>query len=268
MSLAGKVAIVTGGARGIGRAAALRLGRAGCNVVVADVNLAAAQEFGEQLDGKDVSEELERLGVRSIGVQGDITQTSSITELVRQSLDTFGRIDVLVNNAGGALTPVDRSKASQMPRSDIAANLELNLLSAIELSQAVLPSMQQQGSGAIVNISSIAALHATRRDGALAPYALAKSALIQFTRQLAQAVGRDGIRVNCVACGTIETARITALAKTRNIGTSAELAAIPLQRLGTPEDIASVVEFFASDTSAYVTGQCLSVCGGSILFPN
>lgn len=268
VGLAGKVAIVTGGARGIGRATALRLGRTGCDVVVADINLAAALEFPEGLNGKDVSEELERLGVRSIGVQGDITQSSSVAELVRQTLAVFGRIDVLVNNAGGALTPVKWSKASEMSRGDIAANLKLNLLSSVELSQAVLPTMQQQRSGAIVNISSIAALHASRRDGSLAPYALAKSALIQFTRQLAQAVGPDGIRVNCIACGTIQTARIAALAKSRNIGTDAELAAIPLQRLGTPEDIAGVVEFFVSDAAAYVTGQCLSVCGGSILFPN
>ena len=130
------------------------------------------------------------------------------------------------------------------------------------------PSMRARKAGSIVNISSRAGLDPSQRQGRLAPYGIAKTGLIQFTRFLAHDVGPDNIRVNCVAAGAIATARIVQSAKARGISTDADLEIIPLRRLGTADEVASVVQFFASDMSAYVTGQCLSVCGGTVLTPS
>ncbi len=268
MDLRGRVAIVTGAARGIGRATALLLARQGADVVVSDLRLDAAQEFGEELAAATVPDEIRALGVRSLGVQGDLCDRRAATDLVERTLDVLGRIDILVNNAGGALSPVERSTGSQVPPEDLEAMWQLNLMTAVHCSQAALPALRQGGKGSIVNISSRAALDPSRRQGRLAPYGMAKGALLQYTRYLAAEVGPWGVRVNAVAPGAITTARLQATAAARNIGTEAEIAAVPLRRLGTAGDIANAVLFLASDAAAYVSGQCLSVCGGTVLTPN
>jgi NAD(P)-dependent dehydrogenase (short-subunit alcohol dehydrogenase family) len=267
LELDGKVAIVTGAARGLGRAFALRLARMGADVVIADLNLQGAAEFGEQLGAASVPHEIRALGRRSLGVQGDLRERAAAVELIERTHAEFGRIDILVNNAGGALGAVDRSFASTATDDDWDFMLQLNLMSMIYCCQAAVPRLRERG-GVIVNLASKAGLDASARDGRLAPYGIAKTGVIQYTRFLAHELGPHGIRVNCIAPGAVTTARIVAQAKARNIGTAADVAAIPLGRLGTTEDIAGVLQFFVSDQSAYVTGQCLSVCGGKVLTPS
>jgi NAD(P)-dependent dehydrogenase (short-subunit alcohol dehydrogenase family) len=128
--------------------------------------------------------------------------------------------------------------------------------------------MRQRQSGVIINMASMLGLDPSQRRGELAHYGLVKTSVIQYTRFLAAELGPAGIRVNCIAPGTIATSRILAQAAARNIGTSSDVETIPLRRLGTVADCAGVVAFLASDLSAYVSGQCISVCGGRVLTPS
>jgi NAD(P)-dependent dehydrogenase (short-subunit alcohol dehydrogenase family) len=266
--LQGQVAIVTGAARGLGRGYALRLAKLGADVVIADVDLASAREFGEELTAPGVPEEVRGLGRRSLGVQGDLRRREGAQALVQRTMAEFGRIDILVNNAGGAFTPVERSLASQMTDEDTDAMLDVNYRSALCCSQEVLPAMRARRSGVIVNIATMAALDASRTAGRLAPYAVAKSAVLTLTRYLAAEVGPDGIRVNCIAPGSMLTERIRKQAAARGMQNEKELKRIPLRRFGEVEDCANVLEFLVTPLSAYVTGQCISVCGGQVLTPS
>lgn len=260
-----KVAIVTGAARGIGRGFALRLARLGYDVVVADLKLDGAAEFGEVLSAATVPEEIIAVGRRSIGVEGDLTRRSDVAALVEKTLAEFGRIDLLVNNAGGAVVPVETSRASQMNDEDMKRMFGINLMTTIYCSQAVVPQMRVQKSGNIINVGSTLGIDAAHRGGRMAHYGMAKTGVIQFTRFLAVEVGPDGIRVNCIAPGSTATARVASQAKARGMVTDDDLPKIPLRRLGTVDDMAGPLEFFATDLSSYVTGQCLSVCGGKVL---
>ncbi|WP_086923802.1 SDR family NAD(P)-dependent oxidoreductase [Variovorax sp. JS1663] len=266
--LQGQVAIVTGAARGLGRGYALRLAKLGADVVIADVNLASAREFGEALSAPGVPDEVRALGRRSVGVQADLSRREGAQAVVRQTLAEFGRIDILVNNAGGAFTPVERSTASQMPDEDTERMLDVNYRSALYCCQESVPAMAAQGFGVIVNIATMAALDASRTGGRLAPYAIAKAAVLQYTRYLAADVGPRGIRVNCIAPGSMLTERIKKQAAERGMQNERELKRIPLRRFGEVEDCANVLEFLVTPLSAYVTGQCISVCGGQVLTPS
>jgi len=266
--LAGQVAIVTGAARGLGRGYALRLARLGADVVVADIDLDAAREFNEALTAATVPDEIRALGRRSLGVQGDLRRREGAQALVQRTLDAFGRIDILVNNAGGAFSPVERSTASLMPDEDVDAMLDVNYRSALYCSQAVAPAMRTQRGGVIVNVSTMAALDASRTAGRLAPYAIAKTAVLQLTRYLAADLGPDGIRVNCIAPGSMLTERIRQQAAARGMQNEKETRRIPLRRFGEVEDCANVLEFLVTPLSGYVTGQCISVCGGQVLTPS
>ena len=268
MDLNHRVAIVTGAARGIGRAVALALARRGADVVISDLDLDGARRYGEVLGAASVPDEIRALGRRSLGVQGDLCNAGAARDLVARTLEAFGRLDILVNNAGGALTPVERSLASVVPEEDLQAMWQLNLMTAVHCSQAAMPALREGGRGSIVNIASRAGLDPAQRQGRLTAYGLAKGALVQYTRFLAHEAGPAGVRVNAVAPGAIATARLQATAAARNIGTAGDVANIPLRRLGTADDVANVVCFLASDDAAYVTGQCLSVCGGTVLTPN
>ncbi|MDQ7954968.1 MAG: SDR family NAD(P)-dependent oxidoreductase [Rhodocyclaceae bacterium] len=267
-TLQGQVAIVTGAARGLGRAYALRLAQLGADVVVADIDLASAREFGESLTAPGVPEEIRALGRRSLGVEGDLRRRAGARALVQRTLAELGRIDILVNNAGGAFTPVERSLASQMPDEDTDAMLDVNYRSALFCSQEVLPTMRAQGGGVIVNIATLAALDPSRAAGRLAPYAIAKGAVTTLTRYLAQELGPQGIRVNCIAPGSMMTERIRKQAAERGMQNEKELKRIPLRRFGEVEDCANVLEFLVTPLSGYVTGQCISVCGGQVLTPS
>lgn len=266
MTLQGKVAIVTGAARGLGRAYALRLACLGADVAILDVDLAGAGKWGEKLSAVSVAREVEALGRKAIELQADLTDRAAVDDSVRRVNAHFGRLDILVNNAGGAITPPERSKPSSVPDEDIRLIFDVNLMSTIYCCQAVSPIMVAQKSGVIVNTSSSAA-RTVARGGSLSHYGAAKAAVTHYTRNLAAELGPFGVRVNAIAPGVMLTARVKSLAEQRGIGVASEAKHVPLRRLGEVEDCAGVVEFLVTDLSRYVTGQCISVCGGATLTP-
>ena len=267
MKLLGKTAVVTGAARGLGRAYALRLASLGADVAIVDINLQGAAEFGEALGAASVPEEIQAMGRRGLGLQADLAQRGAAFGAIEAALNAFGRIDILVNNAGGALTPSERSRASEAPEEDTRFLMDVNYMSAVHCCQAVAPIMKRQGSGVIVNISSQSGI-TTYQQGLLAAYSASKAAVTHYTRYLAAELGPHGIRANCLAPGVMLTARVAAQAAQRGVGTDEEAQKVPLRRLGRVEDCAGVLEFLCTDLSQYVTGQVISVCGGAVLTPN
>ncbi len=264
MKLAGKVAIVTGAARGLGRAYALRLARLGADVVVNDVDMRAAKVYGEELTADTVPDEIIALGRRSIGVEADVTDRAQVDAMVARALSELGRVDILVNNAGGALVP-GPSFASSVPEADFRKMMDINFWGTVNCCQAVAEPMKAQRSGKIVTVGSQAGLRSQGAGGGTA-YSVAKAAIHHYTRKLASELGPYNVNVNCIAPGWILSSR--AIAAGRNSPeTRARLEAeIALKRLGLPEDCAKVVEFLVTDLSDYVTGQIIPVCGGVCLF--
>jgi 3-oxoacyl-[acyl-carrier protein] reductase len=265
MKLKGKVAVVTGAARAIGRSHALRLAGLGADVVVNDIDLESFKEFGEEITAPTVVDEVTALGVRCIGVEADVGKKDQVEAMVGRALSEFGHIDILVNNAGGLAGEVRESFASSVSQEDLRATLDRNLMGTIFCSQAVAEPMKAQGWGRIVNTSSQAGLQAQGR-GIYASYGAAKAGVMAYTRYLAQELGRYGITVNCVVPAYVSTGRLEAKVYSTPGVKEQVLAQIPLGRLACPEDISKVVEFFVTDLGDYVTGQCLSVCGGAIKF--
>jgi NAD(P)-dependent dehydrogenase (short-subunit alcohol dehydrogenase family) len=267
MSLEGKVAIVTGAARGLGRAYALRLARLGASVAVFDIDLEGAAKFGEALSAPTVADEIRACGPKGLGIQVDAADREAAREAIASVEAQLGPIDILVNNAGGAITGVAESAPSIVSSGDIKTILDANLMSTIHCCQAAVPSMKERRTGIIVNTASTAARVIGAR-GSLAHYGFAKEAVVHYTRSLAAELGPFGIRVNAIAPGIMLTARIRSLAEERGIGQAAQARHVPLGRLGEPEDCAGVLEFLVTDLSRYVTGQSISVCGGAALLPS
>ena len=263
MTLDGKVAAVTGGAGGMGRAFALRLAHAGADVAILDIDLNVAARYGEQLSAASVPDEIRALGRSSIGVEADLSDPDGATGAIEQVVAKLGRIDILVNCAGGAISPVERSAASMTPPEDVDLLFRANFLTMINCCRAAIPHMKGSG-GAIVNLATMG-VDVTPPSGRHAMYSSVKAAVLRYTQSLAVELGPEGIRVNCVSPGLIETARIKASAAARGLGTSKQAEANPLRRLGTPEDVAGVVEFLVSDAAGYVTGENIRVTGGSTL---
>jgi len=254
--LKGKVALVTGAGRGIGRGVALRLARLGADVAVNDISLDSAREFNEELSAASVMDECQAYGVRSLGLEADMTDRSAVAAMFDRVERELGGLDILVNVAGGMLRPFERSYASTADIDDLEFVMDINLMSAIYACQAAVPLMRKRGGGAIVSTASTSAFAGNARD---VSYAMAKAAVVRYTRALAIDVGPDNIRANCIAPSLVATSRADAQFPER--ADAAER--IPLRRLGTPEDIAKVVEFLVTDLSDYVTGQCIVVCGGN-----
>jgi 7-alpha-hydroxysteroid dehydrogenase len=242
--LQGKVSIVTGAGKGIGRACALTLARAGADVVLA-ARTAADLEL--------VAAEIRALGRRALVQPTDVTDEQALDALVAATLAELGRIDVLVNNAGGA----GPNNPRKMKGAELAAVLAWNVVPAYALTQKCAAAMAEAGGGAVINISSVAARYAQKGFSA---YGAAKAALNQLTRNLAQDFGAQGIRVNAIEPGTIQT---EALAPFLTPERRARMeSSTPLGRLGLPEDIAAAVLFLASPASAWITGKVLGVDGG------
>jgi 3-oxoacyl-[acyl-carrier protein] reductase len=266
-ALAGKVAIVTGAARGLGRAYALRMAALGADVVIADVNLNAAARVGESLTADSVMAEVEALGRRSIGVEGDLRQPDAARLVADLTLEAFGRIDILVNNAGVAVARGSGTLATDTTPEGFDYLIDVNLKSTQLCCAAVAPTMKAQRSGVIVNISSQTGI-SLLEGGNLAVYGAAKAGVAYLTRTLAAELGSYGIRVNAIAPGIVETERLKRLDPSMGVGTPRQLEAIALKRFGSTEDLANVLEFLATDLSGYVTGQIISVCGGAVLHPS
>ena len=265
-ALTGKVAIVTGAARGLGRAYALRLAKLGADVVIADLNLKAAARVGEELTAESVMAEVEAFGRRSIGFEGDVRDPDAVKRLFAETLAAFGRIDILVNNAGVAVARGSGTLATETTPEGFDYLIDVNLKSVQLCCAAAAATMKAQGSGVIVNISSQTGI-SLLEGGNLAVYGAAKAGVAYLTRTLAAELGPYGIRVNAIAPGIVETERLKRLDPSMGVGTPAQRQAIALRRFGQPEELANALEFLATDLSSYVTGQVISVCGGAVLHP-
>jgi 3-oxoacyl-[acyl-carrier protein] reductase len=243
MSFDGRVAFVTGSAQGIGRAIALALAEAGCDVVIADVN-------PEKIDS--VAKEVEGLGRKSLAIKLDVSDPESVKAGVAKILETFGKIDILVNNAGITRDGL----VMRMKPEDWSLVLRVNLDGAFYCTRAVLPGMVKQRYGRIVNIASVVA---QAGNPGQANYVASKGGVIGLTKAVAAEVASRSITVNAVAPGFIATAMTEKLpdeVRTRMLGQ------IPLGRMGTDRDIANGVRFLASDEASYITGHVLSINGG------
>ena len=244
--MSGKVALVTGSSRGIGRAIALRLAADGCQVVV---NYRAGADAAADVVGS-----IEAAGGTAIAVQADVTDAAAVESLIGQTLERFGRLDVLVNNAG-----VTRDGLlMRMKDEDWDMVIATNLRSVFLASRAVLRPMMRQRGGRIVSITSISGLSG---NAGQCNYAAAKAGIVGFTRSLAKEAGARGITVNAVAPGYVPTDLTSDLPQTL---LDEAVKATPLGRLGTAEDIAAAVSFLASDDAAFITGQVLRVDGGMV----
>jgi 3-oxoacyl-[acyl-carrier protein] reductase len=264
--LAGRVALVTGAARGLGRAYAIRLARLGADVVVNDIDLYAYRQYAEALTPgcETVVDEVRLLGRRALGVAADVTDEGQVRRMVDQVVAELGTVDILVCNAGGALVP-GPSLASEVPIADFKRMLDINLIGTILCCQAVAPLMKRQRRGKIVTVGSQAGLRAQGGGGGTS-YSVAKAAIHHYTRKLAAELGPFNVTVNCIAPGWILSSRAIAGGR-GSPETRARLEQeIALKRLGEPEDCAKVVEFLVTDLSDYVTGQIIPVCGGVCLF--
>ena len=257
MELDGQVAIVTGAGRGIGRAVALELARLGADVVIAELDKGTAEQ---------TAEEVRRLGRRALVIPTDVTSRADLAAMAERTRADFGRIDVLVNNAG-----IYRAAATlEISEQHWDAVFEINAKAVFFASQAVLPVMIAQKSGAIVSIASLAGKIGSKNN---LPYNASKAAVISITKSLALAHAADGIRVNCVCPGYVETDMWTVVAREQGklLGETAEeftrkrCAQVPLGRMERPEDVAQVIGFLASARAAYMTGQALSVDGGLVM---
>lgn len=247
MKLDGKVALVTGGSRGIGRAIAGLLAERGAKVMINyNRNLEEANAVVAAIEAK---------GGQALVVQGDVSIAAEAQSLVEQTIKAFGRIDILVNNAG-----ITRDTLMmRMSETDWDAVLDTNLKGAYLCAKAALRPMLKSRGGRIINISSVSG---QAGSGGQANYSAAKAGLIGFTRALAREVGSRGITVNAVAPGFIETDMTQALAEEFKQKVRDQ---IPLERFGQPEDVAEAVAFLASDAANYITGQVLAVNGGMVM---
>ena len=243
--LENKIALVTGAARGIGQAIALQLAADGADLALCDVK-------AEWLE--DTAAKVKALGRRAETYAMDVANGAAVGEAVAKVLADFGRIDVLVNNAG-----ITRDTLlMRMSEEDWDAVLDINLKGAFLVTKAVVKPMMKQRSGAIVNIASVVGIMGNPGQ---ANYTASKAGLIALTKTTAKELGSRNVRVNAVAPGFIRTAMTDKLAEPVK---EAMLKMVPLGRLGEPEDVAKAVAFLASDAAAYVNGQTLAVCGGMV----
>lgn len=249
MEATSKVAIVTGAARGIGRAIALKLASDGCKVVV---NYVADRTSADSLVA-----ELNASGHEAFALKGDVSQREDCRALVEATLTRWGQVDILINNAGVA--------GSGTPLADVAVDiwqrmLEVNVHGSIHMIQAVIPHMRARRSGNIVNLSSNVT---ARMPATFGPYTMSKAAIEAMTRILAKEEGPHGIRVNAVAPGPIMTDMLARLLETMGEERAqAFVNSVPLRRTGKPEEIAAIVAMLCSDVASFLTGEVVYVNGG------
>jgi len=243
MDLEGKVALVTGGAQGIGKVTALHLASKGADVAVSDINMDGALKTAEEIEG---------LGRRGLALEGDVSNPADAEVIVAKTVERLGGIDILVNNAG-----ITRDKLLlRMTEEDWDAVLNINLKGTFNCTKAAVKYMVKNKSGRVVNIASVVG---EMGNAGQANYAASKAGIIGLTKSVAREYAQRGINVNAIAPGYIETPMTEALSE----NVKAELKAqIPMARLGTPSDVANAVYFLVSDASSYITGHVLNVNGG------
>jgi NAD(P)-dependent dehydrogenase (short-subunit alcohol dehydrogenase family) len=258
MELSGQTAIVTGGGRNIGRAIALELARMGADLVVAEL---------DEASGAQTAKEVRALGRRAIAVRTDVTRRGDLEAMVNGAATELGRIDILVNNAGihKSMLTLDVTEA------DWDRLMAVNAKAVFFASQAVLPHMIRARRGTIISLASMAGKIGLRTS---LVYGATKAMVISMTKSLALAHAADGIRVNCVCPGIVETDMIALVDREAGVGlmglspgqyTRDRVAQIPLGRIEQPEDVAGVVGFLASSKSGYMTGQAINVTGGLVM---
>lgn len=247
MQLTGKTAIVTGGARGIGRSIALTLAAAGANIVI---NYTSSSKAAEE-----VVEEAKKLGVSALAVKADVSKNDEIENLVKEVLNHFSSIDILVNNAG-----ITRDNLLiRMSEEDFQEVIDINLKGAFICTKHVSKVMMKQRSGKIVNIASVVGVMG---NAGQSNYAASKAGLIGFTKSIAKELAKRNVNVNAVAPGYIETDMTASLPeKVRE----EFMINIPMARGGVPQDVANVVLFLSSKYSDYITGQVINIDGGMVM---
>lgn len=255
MRLKGRIAIVTGSARGVGKACAIALAKEGAKVAINDIDQEAIDK---------AVEEIKTLGRECIGIVADVSNEEQVKDMVEKVIDEWGRIDILVNNAGGALhTP---ARLEDVTEKDWDRVINVNLKGTFFCCKAVIPHMIKQDGGRIINMSALAGRWRASLAGV--QYTSAKAGVGGLTRHLANEFGPYGIYVNAVAPTiTLSGPRVEALWNTKSEEEKKKiLSSIPLRRLGRPEDIANVVVFLASDEASFITGATIDVNGGRFMF--
>jgi 3-oxoacyl-[acyl-carrier protein] reductase len=241
MRLTEKVALVTGGGRGLGKAVCLTLAKEGAHIAIGDINLA---------DAESVAGLVKQVGRKAVAVRVDVSRVNEVKALVAQTIETFGTIDILVNNAG----IFHKGPVAEMSEEVWDKVLDVNLKGTFLCSREVLPTLKQKRAGKVISIASLAG----EVGGILAGsnYAASKAGVICFTKSLAKELAPFGINVNCIAPGVIDTEMTQAFPR-EDLKKS-----IPLGTLGEPQDVANGVLFFASEESKYITGETLNINGG------
>jgi 3-oxoacyl-[acyl-carrier protein] reductase len=244
MNLQGKVALVTGASRGLGKAIAIELGKRGAQVVV---------NYAKSADGaNEAVQAIQAVGSEALAVQADVSDLKAATDLIKATIEKFGRLDILVNNAG---TTKDML-LMMMPEDDWDFVIKTNLKSAYNCTKVALKTMTRQRYGRIVNISSVSGVLG---NAGQANYAASKAGLIGFTKSIAREVASRNITVNAVAPGFVPTDLTSGIPENMK---DESKKIIPLGRWGTAEEVAYAVAFLASDEASYITGQTLNVDGG------
>ena len=243
MDLKGKTAIVTGAAQGIGKVIALGLAKCGADIAVSDINEDSLSS---------AVKEIEALGRKAIAVKMDVSSLKDCEDMVKKTIDAFGKVDILINNAGITRdTVLLRMKEEQWDQV-----IQVNLKGTFNCTKAVIRSMFKQKSGKIINISSVTG---AMGNAGQANYSASKAAVMGFTKSIAREYAHCGITVNAVAPGFIKTAMTDAIPEKDR---DAMISIIPAKRLGLPEDVADTVCFLASDMANYITGQVIHINGG------
>jgi NAD(P)-dependent dehydrogenase (short-subunit alcohol dehydrogenase family) len=257
--LEGLTAVITGAGHGIGRAYARRLGQEGANVVVADVDGAAAQT---------VAKELQAEGISSLATSTDVAEVAQVGLMAAGALDRFGRIDILVNNAAMMKTvPLGPGGIDVVESAQFELILKVNVVGALLCMQAVVPDMRRRRYGKIINISSTRAFVAPpgRSAGSMIHYSSSKAAILGMTKAAARELGADGIRVNCVAPGSTFSDDTYAEEKRAAAERKPQVEERCIRALQTPGDLVGTVAFLASHDSDFVTGQTIVVDGGIVM---
>lgn len=248
MNLKGKVAIVTGARRGMGRTHALILAKAGARVVVSDISLEDCQE---------VVKEIEKAGGEGLAIKCDISQKAEVDEMVRKTVDEFGKVDILVNNAG-----ICQFKPFlDLTEEEWDRTIDINLKGYFLCTQSASREMAKQKSGVIINIASVAMGQVGVGFPAIAHYCASKGGIVAMTEALASELAPYNIRVNAIAPGMIDTPMVEQ-SKADPQMLEASLAKVPLRRMGKPEEVSNAVLFLASPESSYMTGSTVVVDGG------